>query len=404
VGAKLLNLYPEPNTTTSGSVPWQNNYIAGSNIRDWRLNSLIARVDHNFGPRLRLMGRWAWNDFVQLTNNNGLPGVAGNYRYGSKANKENVVIDSVVTITPTTLLNIRASMNHWVGDFKPYVPFDSLGFGFPKSLVNQLPRPTAFPLITIDGATTMGQSSGNSDYEGSAILSAVPNLVLIRGKHTIKTGLDFRQTRNALIQLGAAAGSYTFSRTFTRADYLVQDLLSGVAAASVLLGDPSSGSISTIDPPALQWLYFAPWIQDDFKATRRLTINFGFRWDVNMGVTERYNRINSGFNADVVNPISEQIDKTKFPGYTVKGGLTFAGVGGSSRSPVDTDWNNLQIRIGAAYRLNEQTVLRGGYGTFYQNPTSFGNQFGFSQTTSYVATLDSAAHPPTRSTIPSPTA
>ena len=79
------------------------------------------------------MGRWAWNDFVQLTNNNGLPGVAGNYRYGSKANKENVVVDSVVTITPTTLLNIRASMNHWVGDFKPYVPFDSLGFGFPKS-------------------------------------------------------------------------------------------------------------------------------------------------------------------------------------------------------------------------------------------------------------------------------
>jgi hypothetical protein len=87
-----------------------------------------------------------WNDFVQLTNNNGLPGVAGNYRYGSKANKENVVIDSVVTITPTTLLNIRASMNHWVGDFKPYVPFDSLGFGFPKSLVNQLPRPTRVPV------------------------------------------------------------------------------------------------------------------------------------------------------------------------------------------------------------------------------------------------------------------
>ena len=108
-----------------------------------------------------------------------------------------------------------------------------------------------------------------------------------------------------------------------------------------------------------------------------------------MGVTERYNRINSGFNADVVNPISEQIDKTKFPGYTVKGGLRFAGVGGASRSPVATDWNNVQIRIGAAYRLNEQTVLRGGYGTFYQNPTSFGNQFGFSQTTSYVATLDS---------------
>ena len=66
------------------------------------------------------------------------------------------------------ILNIRGSLNHWVGDFKPYVPFDSLGFGFPEALVSQLPRPTAFPSIAIDGATTMGQSSGNSDYEGSA--------------------------------------------------------------------------------------------------------------------------------------------------------------------------------------------------------------------------------------------
>ena len=302
VGSKLLALYPEPNTTTSGSVPWQNNFIAKDNIREWRLNSLIARLDHNVGPRLRLMGRFAWNDFVQLTNNNGLPGVAGNYRYGSKANKQNVVLDAVATLTPSTILNIRGSMNHWVGDFKPYVPFDPLGFGFPKALVSQLPRPTAFPLISIENATTMGQSSGNSDFEGSNILSLVPNLVLIRGKHTIKTGLDFRQTRNALIQLGAAAGTYGFTRAFTRADYLVQDVLTGVAAASVLLGEPSSGSISSIDPPALQWLYFAPWIQDDFKVTRRLTVNLGFRWDVNMGVTERYNRLNYGFDPDVVNP------------------------------------------------------------------------------------------------------
>ena len=389
IGAKLINLYPEPNTSTSGSVPWQNNYIASNNIRNWNLNSVIARVDHNFSPRQRMMARWGWNNFVQLTNNNGLPGVAGNYRYGSKANKFGLVIDSVTTISSTTVLNIRASFNHWVGDFKPYVPFDSLGFGFPKALVNQLPRPTAFPSITIDGATTMGQSSGNSDFEGSAILSVVPDLVLIRGKHTIKTGLDLRQTRNALIQLGAAAGTYSFSRAFTRADYLVQDILTGVAAASVLLGDPSSGSISSIDPPALQWLYYAPWFQDDFKATRKLTLNLGFRWDINMGVTERYNRINVGFDPGVVNPISGQIDKTKFPGYTVKGGIGFAGVNGSPRSPVATDWNNLQFRIGAAYRLTEQTVLRGGYGTFYQNPTFFGNQFGFSQTTAYVSTLDS---------------
>lgn len=389
IGAKLLNLYPEPNTTTSGSVPWQNNYIAGDNIRNWRLNSVIARLDHNIGPRLRLMGRWAWNDFVQLTNNNGLPGVAGNYRYGSKANKKNIVLDAVATLTPSTILNLRGSLNHWVGDFKPYVPFDSLGFGFPASLVAQLPRPDAFPQIAIEGATTMGQSSGNSDYEGSNIISVVPNIVLIRGKHTIKAGLDFRQTRNALIQLGSAAGSYSFTRTFTRADYLVQDLLSGVAAASVLLGEPSSGSIATIDPPALQWLYYAPWVQDDFKVTRRLTVNLGLRWDMNLGLTERYNRLNYGFNTEAVNPISAQIDKTKFPGYTVKGGLGFVGVDGNPRSPVATDWNNIQFRIGAAYRLNDKTVVRGGYGTFYQNPTFFGNQFGFSQTTSYVSSLDS---------------
>ena len=141
----------------------------------------------------------------QLTNNNGLPGVAGNYRYGSKANRIGLAIDSVTTITPSTVFNIRGSMTYWLGDFKPYVPFDSLAFGFPPSLVAQLPRPDAMPQITIDGATTMGQSSGNSDFEASNIITIGPNLVLVRGKHTIKTGLDYRNTRNALIQLGSAA-------------------------------------------------------------------------------------------------------------------------------------------------------------------------------------------------------
>lgn len=404
VAANIIKLYPEPNTTTPGSVAWQNNFFLNPNIGAFKFKNVMSRVDHTISSRQRIFGRWSWNDFKQLRNTNGIPGVAGDYRNGGKRNN-GAVVDYIANLTPTTILNLRASISYWVEDLTPFgnEGFDNTQLGFPKSLADQLPKRNLFPQIAIANVRSLGHGSGNVTFEPTTVLSLHPNLVHVRGKHTIKTGLDSRVTRYTQLRPGAAAGTYGFDRGFTRRDYLVQDATSGVGAASFLLGYAGSGSVANVAAPYFQWVYFAPWVQDDIKLTRKLTLNLGFRWDINSPLTERFNRMNYGFFSSRDNPITSRIDKTRFPGFAVKGGIGFAGVDGNPRSPMAMDWNNFQPRAGAAYALNDKTVIRGGWGKFFLNPTFRGNLNGFSQSTPYISSLDVGRTPASTFDNPFPT-
>ncbi len=110
----------------------------------------------------------------------------------------------------------------------------------------------------------------------------------------------------------------------------------------------------------------APWVQDDWRVNSKLTLNLGFRWDVNGSVTEENNMLNYAFDPTIVNPVSARV------GQQVLGGIRFAGVNGAPDRPWKLDKDNWQARVGAAYSLNEKTVLRAGYGKYYLNPTSQG--------------------------------
>jgi hypothetical protein len=382
VSAAMLKQYPEPNTSTPGSVDWQNNFFLNPNTGRFDFINLTARLDHNFSESQRVYGRWSWSDFTQLRLTTGIPGVAGDYRNGGKF-ANGGVIDSVTTLSPSTVLNIRAALNRWVEALGPYgnEGFTSASLGWPQAVASQFPRPDLFPRVSINGARELGMSSGNLTFEPTTTLALQPNIAHMRSRHTLKAGLDFRVSRYTQVRPGAGGGTFSFDRAFTRSDYLVQDAVSGVGMASFLLGYPASGSINNIAEPFWQWVYYAPWIQDDFKITRRLTVNLGFRWDINLPATERYNQINRGFFSSQVNPISERVDKTAFPGFTARGGIGFVGQNGLPRSPLDTDWNNFQPRAGAAFTLNDKTVLRGGWGIFYLNPVIPGNLNGFSPST-----------------------
>ncbi|MBI4902953.1 MAG: carboxypeptidase regulatory-like domain-containing protein [Acidobacteria bacterium] len=404
VAASMIKQYPVPNTTTPGSVDWQNNFFLNPNTGRFDFINLTARVDHNFSNKQRVYGRWSYSDFTQLRLTTGIPGVAGDYRNGGKF-ANGGVIDSVTTLTPRTVLNVRVALNRWVEDLGPYANegFTSAALGWPQALVAQFPRPDLFPRISINGARELGMSSGNLTFEPTTTLALQPNMVHMRSRHSLKAGLDFRVSRYTQVRPGAGGGTFNFDRGFTRSDYLTQDAVSGVGMASFLLGYPSSGSINNIAEPIWQWVYYSPWFQDDIKISRRLTVNFGFRWDINLPATERYNQINRGFFADQTNPITERVNKTAFPGFVAKGGIGFVGKGGLSRSPMDTDWNNFQPRAGAAFTLNEKTVLRGGWGIFYLNPVVPGNLNGFSQSTPYVASTDAGRTPASTLSNPFPT-
>jgi hypothetical protein len=120
------------------------------------------------------------------------------------------------------------------------------------------------------------------------------------------------------------------------------------------------------------------------------------RWDFGSPVTEQDNRINYEFDSATVNPVSSRINQGTFPGYQVVGGIRFASVNGNPKSPYAYDKNNVQPRFGAAYRLNDKTVIRGGVGRYFLNAlgqggTSTSQAFareGFSVTTPIISSLD----------------
>ncbi len=402
VGAKVINAYPEPNSSTPGSTDWQNNFYNKSNVGRFDFDNYTARIDHHFSPRQRIYGRWVYNNFIQGRVTNALTGLGANARTGGKRN-DGVVIDSVTMVSPSTILNVRASLTRWVEDI--YLPeelrkFRATQIGWPQTLVNQLPGADRFPFFSVSGYTSMGNDQ--ISFEPTNVFSLQPNAVLMRGRHAIKGGLDFRITRWTRYRPEYSGARMNFDRGFTRRDYNVQDALSGNGAASLLLGYAVSGQIDNQTRPYYEWVYYAPWIQDDIKLTRRLTVNLGLRWDYTRPITEMYNRVNRGFFPEELNPISSQIDQAKFPGYKVYGGIGFAGVNGQPRSPFNPDRNNFQPRLGTAFQLTPRTVLRGGWGIFYTNSVSNGNEHGYSLTTPYVATLDSGRTPANNLSNPFP--
>jgi hypothetical protein len=413
--AQIVSLYPDPNSSTPGSPEWQNNFVLSPNKGRFDFHNYSARLDHNFNSRQRIYGRWSWNRHESFRIKNAIPGIAADHQTGGKTNN-GIVLDWVNTVSASMVLNVRSSLTRWQEDLPGLDHgFTPTQWGWPKSLADQLPfqarggtrcyptsilfkqdcmaRPTSGrpPYISVQSYGFLGSNSFL--FEPTNVFSLNPNVAWIRGRHTVKGGLDFRVTRFTDQRPGYAAARLDFDRSFTRRDYLVQDAVSGNGIASLLLGYPSGGLIDNNVYPYYQGIYAAPWIQDDIKLTRKLTLNVGLRWDLNLPPTERFDRANRGFFADAENPISQSIDQSKFPGYTVRGGIGFAGVNGEPRSPFDADYNNIQPRVGAAFQLNDKTVLRGGYGLFYMAPVSRGFTNGFSIQTPYVASLDAGRTP-----------
>jgi hypothetical protein len=160
---------------------------------------------------------------------------------------------------------------------------------------------------------------------------------------------------------------------------------SGFGYASFLLGAGSGGSNTNGIRPAMASKSYGLYVQDDWKATRKLTLNIGVRWDVETGVTERYDRY-AVFDPDVRSPLSDQA------GFDMKGGWLFPNQdlesGRNLRSP---EWSRFAPRVGLAYELQPGFVLRAGYGIFYAMAPWGANYYGtapFRASTPWLASLD----------------
>ena len=279
--------------------------------------------------------------------------------------------------------------------------FDSATLGYPPSFVSSIPQ-RFVPITVADyGGAQVGQGGGQDGVADDYY--AQGQLTHVRGRHQIKTGLEYR-TAQSLVDnpyRGANLGAFNFTRNFTSLRPNVATLTAadgGNAFASLLLGYAATGNVQLQAPVNWRNSYIAAFLQDDWRLSNRLTVNLGLRWDYELPTTELDNQVNGGFDYEGVALTCPACPASGLP-RELRGGLTFA-----DGAIYTSDLNNFGPRAGFTYQVTNETVLRGGYGlTFLPADTDRGTVTGFSRTTAYVASLDANRTPANRLSNPYPT-
>ncbi len=398
VARKILGYYPKPNAqgTSDGR---QNYFRVNDEDKDYR--SFLARLDHTFSDSHRLflrLNQAFYKQTIQTLPTPALGDVKPRGVWGA-------VLDDVVVVSPRTLLNLRYGFTYQNPATRRYSQgFDLLSLGFPASLLDEIrrkadPAGIAFPQITVNNYTSLGANGG--DHFSTNYQTFFGTMTRLAGNHSLRWGGEFRLMRENGYNFGNVAPRLDFNTTWTRGPN--QNSASaplGQGLASLLFGLPSGGNIDVNASRAEQSTFTGVFLQDDWKVTRRLTVNIGLRYEYESPTTERFNRSLRGFDFTVPSPIEEQAraNYARAPladlppeNFRTLGGLTFAGAGGQPRALWASDKNNFAPRAGLAWQLGAKTVVRSGYGIFHGLmgiDRQDVNQGGFNQSTPFVASLD----------------
>ena len=381
VAIGTLAYLPLPNRP-GDPVTGQNNYIFSS---DSILNSnkYDLRTDANFDQNTRMFVRVSRQvDTRQVPGTLPLPAGGGRNTVDKYTQS---VVDGTHVFTPTLVGNLQFSFTRALAtQFGASNGFDLANLNLPASYVSAVAP--QFPVFNI--GDVVGTSNGGdafTQYQPRNVWALLGSVGWQRGKHNLKFGGDWRQLNFNEGQNSSAAGTFAFGRQFTQGPNPVQtSSTSGYGFASFLLGAASSGNVNQVNPISTQGRYYALYVQDDWKATSKLTLNLGLRWDVGIGNNEKYNRL-AYFDPNAANPLAQQAG---LPGVT--GLLQWIGKENPGNQQ-QTDWLNFGPRFGFAYSLNNKTVLRGGYGIFFLPKIVQGNGNGAVEavrTTNMVASLD----------------
>jgi hypothetical protein len=399
VAQNILKFYPAPNTT--GTADGRNNHFRTTKAleRTW---VHLVRIDHAFSENHRAFVRVSkdfWEEDKNRVFTTGANGIILNRQ------NEGVTLDDVYVFNPSFLMNVRFGITYAnFTERRISRGFDLGSLGFSARTAGLIDKNlAAFPNVQVGSFTQLSNWESGDGGNFSTTHSVGTTFTRLTGSHSVRFGADFRVYRENQGRYPIdVAPQLAFSTTYTRGpfDNSVAPLLGG-ELASFLLGVPD-GSLSRTATLAEQDKWFGVFVHDDWKVTRKLVLNLGLRYELETPVTERFNRSVAQFAYGQSSPIEAAARANYAAGPTiaelppsqfrVQGGLTFAGAGGNPRTYWKGERNNLMPRVGLAYQVNDKTVLRGGFGLFFDtlgvNKTD-SIQTGFSLSTPIQASLDS---------------
>jgi hypothetical protein len=357
VTAKLANAYPAPLTTGL-----TNNYISNMvQTQSWDQGDI--RVDQQITSNDMFFARYSIqhtdttvpNTFppttvagiphpVQLGNEDSFAGT-------SSTPVQQAVADYTHIFGPNLINDLRVGFNRFVVDYTQAgaTPTEPLGVELGVPNANPNSQQTAIPIFSPANYAGIGQSRSLPIFRRENTFEELDNVTWTRGKHTFKFGVDVRRRQITEYQTNRGNGRFNFSTGFTA----TPGVNSGDSIASLLLGYPTLYEQDYLLVwPGMRGIEFGSYVADDWRVNPKLTLNIGLRWEYYSPYSEVGNRW-ANFDTSTA---------------TIK----VAGLNGtSSTAGVKGDWKDFAPRFGFAYQALPHTVLRGGFGLFY-NPNGNG--------------------------------
>lgn len=376
LGAALVNLYPLPNA---------NNPAAGINfvnepVRSLNETKFDIRLDHSFSNADNIFSRFSYDQAVSYVPGGGGIGsqVEAN-AFGSNQgiinHARNVAIGETHVFSPTTVNQFTFGYNRIFN----YITSQGTGscdsanlagIGIPGANLGCTGTPGSekctsgayscglVSVLFTSGFWSIGDRGYTPFQGGTDIFSFNDAVDLIRGKHDIHVGIDVRANQMNV-------GTEAFQDGF----WIPLGFFSGNPEADLTLGYVNiSEHDQTFNGPVTgrRWKIIRPFVQDDWRITKDLTLNLGLAWDLTTPITESAGRL-----ADYIPPaIATGANATT-------GQLLVANQGGVNASAgINMYWADLEPRIGAAYKIlgSDKTVLRGGFAIYHDSAWSQGAQ------------------------------
>jgi hypothetical protein len=352
LSAQFLSLIP----TATSNAPIDNTLVAVPTAPQNNLVYLF-KVDHSINHAVTFHGSYYKGRYNTPTS----PLVSGPLGTGNNFNvlgwQPRASVDWTIN---SHLLNQTLYSVQYTEGVRIYFPL------VPSSFTSAISTPgQPFPALAIQGMPSFGTGSDNGQNSGGCwpCTFFADNLKWAKGRHSLAFGTEMRW-EDEKDSFSTNIGTYTFGSTATALQSSTTPGELGFGFAGFFLGTPNGVSQTGHTPARLvKTGYRALYVQDDFHASKRLTINAGLRWDVSLPAWNSAGYF-STFDPTVPNPgAGGLLGSLVYAGNSGVGGCTTAGGSSLCRSKIaNTYYNNWQPRLGFAYRLGEKTVVRGGFG------------------------------------------
>jgi hypothetical protein len=332
-------LFPAPNN--AGAV---NNFAYTPLLKN-NQDSLDVRIDHQMTSRDSFFATFSYGN-VDSHRPDPYPGLGGSGLFTGNINNKALMggLSDTHMFSADKINELKIGYTRYLVDAVPFFTGQDVTtpIGFLPGSFYQNSKIGGLPGLWIPGYGSGNQSLGNGDWFPEYLhennYQLLDSFTYIKGNHSLKVGGDLRRRMHGFFQTQSTHGDVFFTGQFT-----------GNALADFLLGyvqgNSETGQRGLF---GMRWWEFSSYFLDDWRATPKLKLNLGVRHDIYTPQVEEHNRL---ANFDFAT------------GLFIAPGVT---PGVSRSGNVDTRWNNVSPRIGFAYSpWNEKTVLRGGFGIFY---------------------------------------